>query len=123
MKKVAHLSLGFVLLSLAFCKSTQTGSKVVTPEAGFVPADNQMAIVEKHWPGSSKQEVAEGQAIFMTKCTRCHIAFEITSFSEKKWQREIDKMSPKASLTPEEKLKLTKHILSYREANTAGQDH
>jgi hypothetical protein len=29
---------------------------------------------------------------------------------------EIDDMSPKAKLTPEEKLKLTKYLLAYREA-------
>jgi hypothetical protein len=43
---------------------------------------------------------------------------KIVPRSEKSWLHEIDDMSPKAELTAEEKLKLTKYILSFREANT-----
>jgi cytochrome c5 len=104
-----------MVLSLANCKSKKIAT-TTEPAAVFTPASQQMAIAEKRWPGTNVLEVQEGQTIFTTKCTRCHQPVEITSLTEKKWLHEIDDMSPKADLTPEEKLKLTKHILSYREA-------
>lgn len=74
-----------------------------------------MSIANKRWPNTQAIELADGETIFKTKCTKCHIAYEIGGFSEKKWLHEIDDMSPKARLTPDEKLRLTKHILSYRD--------
>ena len=75
-----------------------------------------MAAAEKRWPGTTVTEVQEGQHIFTGKCTQCHKPFDIPGFSEKKWLHEIDDMSPKAELTADEKMKLTKHILSFRDA-------
>lgn len=108
-------TLSVVLLSQ--CKGTKSG----TSDKGNTEAlnDQQMKIVETRWPGSSMDEVKQGQSIFLTQCTQCHANQVITDLSEKKWLHEIDEMAPKAKLSAEEKLKLTKYILSYREANSA----
>lgn len=120
MKKIKFLSFAALIISLAYCTSTKK-TETKTPEVAFAPNEKQMEIVEKRWPSSTAEEVKEGQNIFVTKCTECHKAYEITKFSEKKWLHEIDDMSPKAKLTAEEKLKLTKYILSYREANAVAK--
>ena len=98
----------------AYCKTTKPVSAPITP---FIPDGKQIAVVEKRWPNTPVDDIMHGQTIFVSKCTECHKAYEITGFSEKKWLHEIDDMSPKAKLTADEKLKLTKHILSYLEAN------
>ena len=124
MKKIKYPALAIGLLFLVHCKSTKTSSSETTKPntvATFTPSTKQLEVVEKRWAGTPISDVSEGQTIFTTKCTACHQAYEITGFSEKKWLHEIDDMSPKAKLTPEEKLKLTKHILSYREANTVAK--
>ncbi|MBX3164421.1 MAG: hypothetical protein KF900_08070 [Bacteroidetes bacterium] len=76
-----------------------------------------LEIANNRWANTTLEELAEGKAIFTdkAKCTRCHKAYPIEEFSEKKWLHEIDDMSPKAKLTADEKLKLTKYVLSYRE--------
>jgi hypothetical protein len=120
MKKISYLTTALALLLLAHCKTSQKSASVHN-ETAFTPSQKQLDVVEKRWPNSSVEDLKEGQKIFVTKCTECHMAYEITGFSEKKWLREIDHMAPKAKLTQEEKLKLTKHILSYREANSVAK--
>lgn len=121
MKHLKIATISILALSLAYCKSKQ--KTVETPPATPVtaagpsksPGEIQKEIVEARWPGTLEEELKEGQTIYTTKCTRCHKAYDITEFGEKKWLHEIDDMSPKAKLTAEEKLKLTKYVLSYRE--------
>jgi cytochrome c5 len=125
MKAIRYPLLAGTLLLLAYCKSTKSGSgspSVSTPapevkSAGYVPSDKQMDVAQRRWPNTVASEVSEGHLIYETRCSKCHMAFDIMEFSEIKWIHEIDKMAPKANLSPEEKLKLSKHILSYREAN------
>jgi cytochrome c5 len=77
----------------------------------------ELAVAQKTWPSTTLEELKEGEAVYKNQCTQCHKNFTITKFSEKKWKHEIDDMSPKAKLTDVQKEKLSKYILSYREAN------
>lgn len=78
-------------------------------------ATKLMEIANSRWAGTTTEELSTGKSIYTGKCTRCHKNYPIEEFSEKKWLYEIDRMSPKAKLSEDEKLKLTKYILSYRE--------
>ncbi|MBK9284647.1 MAG: hypothetical protein IPM51_10080 [Sphingobacteriaceae bacterium] len=73
-----------------------------------------MPAAEQKWAGTQLSELEAGKKIFEGPCIKCHEQPKITDLSEKKWLHEIDEMSPKAELTPEQKLKLTKYILSFR---------
>ena len=77
-----------------------------------------LEIANKKWANTTQSELDEGKVIYEGKCTTCHGKKNIVTRSEKSWLHEIDEMSPKAQLSLFEKLKLTKYILSYREANT-----
>lgn len=113
--KIAGLALTLALFT--YCKSKQKA--VEAPAApvtsGKSAGELQMEIATTRWPGTVADELKQGQVIYTTKCNQCHAVFAIETFGEKKWLHEIDDMSPKAKLSPEEKLKLTKYILSYRE--------
>ena len=122
MKKIILLSV--IAITIAHCTSSKKTAKntaptpppVVTVEANTVSKELQIA--QKTWPGTTANELADGKEIYYDQCTKCHDAYEIVRFNEKKWLHEIDDMSPKARLTVDQKLKLTKYILSFREANT-----
>lgn len=107
----------FLILSLAlglvYCKTKKESVKPA-PAGAKTPID--IAVVK--WPNTAQSELDEGKLIYETKCNTCHGLKKIVTRSEKNWIHEIDDMSPKAKLTAEEKLKLTKYILSYREAYT-----
>lgn len=128
MKATYFIGTALCALLLIHCKTNkQTTTTAATPAPTPPPtvvvatpgSDNaiptQLQVAGKRWPGTEEAELEAGKLTYTTKCTRCHKAYRIEEFGEKKWLHEIDDMSPKARLTPEEKTKLTKYILSYRE--------
>ena len=126
MRSIKYFGLAFILLALAYCKGTKKTS-TATNEAPlelkktttFAPSDKQLQIAQTRWANTTMDELVEGYAIYSTKCNKCHMLYDIMEFGEKKWIHEIADMAPKAELSKEETAKLTKHILSFREANAA----
>ncbi len=120
--KYITISLSALLILIA-CKTTKNTqaapSAAPVEEKLAVVTSTQLELAQKRWPNTQQIELTEGETIFKTKCKECHINYPITDFSEKKWLHEIDDMSPKAKLTSAEKLKLTKHILSFLDSKTA----
>lgn len=119
--KIPAIALAVVMF--AYCKTSKKTESTPTPapvaaKPAYTPSAKQMEFAQARWANTTDEEVKEGQNIYVTKCAKCHVAFDIMEFSEKKWIHEIDKMSPKAELTADEKLKLSKHILSYHAANS-----
>ncbi len=112
MKLVKLLTLASLLI-FTQCKTKKSAGK----ETAYTPGDKELAIAQKTWPGSTLDELKEGNSIYRNECTQCHKNFDIVKFSEKKWKHEIDEMAPKAKLSAAQKEKLSKFILSYREAN------
>jgi cytochrome c5 len=106
-----------IAVSLFYCKTKKkaTDSASSGVKTG---AKSELEIAQKRWTGTTTADLNEGKNIFDTKCTRCHGAKNIVTRSEESWNKAIDKMAPKAKLTAEEKDKLTRYILSYREAHT-----
>jgi len=109
MKKIFYFFAGLLAIGTIACTSyAKTISKYnVTPE--------QTEIAQKRWVASDITKLNHGKYIFANQCTECHKAFVIEKFSERKWNHEIDDMSPKAKLTEEEKQDLTYFVLSYLE--------
>jgi cytochrome c5 len=105
------------ILVIISCKSTQKSSTEPSKPLISSVTQAQVDIAAKRWANTNMNELEEGEKIYKTRCNSCHGNYPIADFSEKKWLHEIDDMSPKADLTAEEKLKLTKHILSFRELN------
>jgi cytochrome c5 len=103
------------ILIFAYCHSKK---KTAETKTAAVSVSRPLEIAQKRWPNITSTELAEGKTIFETKCTTCHGAKNIPARSEKSWLHEIADMSPKAKLTAEEKEKLTRYILSFREAYT-----
>lgn len=123
MKKISLFVAAIITISFVQCKSKQKTVEGAPTPVSIDKADGtrktagevQIEITQARWPGSTTEDLKTGQNIFTTKCTECHKAYDIPGFTEKKWLHEIDDMSPRAKLTAEEKLKLTKYVLSYRE--------
>jgi mono/diheme cytochrome c family protein len=117
MKKVS-LSL-LMLVFLANCKSTKETASATPAPAVYAPSEAQLKMALSRWPGATPNELVEGHKIYTTQCNRCHGNFPVEQFTEKKWLHEVDEMAPKASLSPEEKTKLTKYLLSMRDTKVS----
>lgn len=108
----------FLAISLMYCTSKKKSSTTTTTASTSTASNDViLSVAQKRWNGTTQADLDEGKKIFTTKCTKCHEEMKIAPRSEKSWLHEIDDMSPKADLTADEKLKLTKYILSVREAN------
>jgi cytochrome c5 len=117
MKNLTVITAALLALTFAHCKTKQKVSESSPASVAVViPGDQELAIAQTRWPNTLPEELKAGHTIYTSKCNRCHRNFDVSEFSEKKWVHEIDDMSPKAKLTPEEKLKLTKYLLAYRES-------
>ncbi|MES2681665.1 MAG: hypothetical protein V4635_17350 [Bacteroidota bacterium] len=117
MKNLTLVTATLLALTFAHCKTKQKVTEPTpAPVAVVIPGEQQLAIAQTRWPNTLPEELKDGHTIYTSKCNRCHRNFDVSEFNEKKWIHEIDDMSPKAKLTPEEKLKLTKYLLAYREA-------
>jgi cytochrome c5 len=119
MKKAILLSA--MALTLVYCKTkkkTETTAKAETKTETKTEAKSELAIAQKRWPGTTNDDLAQGKQINDTKCTTCHGAKKIETRSEENWKHAIDVMAPKARLSADEKDKLTRYILAYREAHT-----
>ncbi|MGZ3920526.1 MAG: hypothetical protein ACXVC7_09545 [Bacteroidia bacterium] len=113
MKKTIYLFASIIVIGAAACTSyTKTISK-------YTISQEQTDIAKKRWSESDLNKLNHGKSIFTKQCTECHKAFLIEGFSERKWNHEIDDMSPKAKLSPEEKQDLTYFVLSYLEMKQA----
>ncbi len=117
MKKIS-LSI-LMLVFLANCKSTKETASVTPAPVTYSPSEAQLKMALGRWPGTTAAELQEGNKIYTTQCTRCHGNFPVEQFTEKKWLHEVDEMAPKASLSPEEKTKLTKYLLSMRDTKVS----
>jgi cytochrome c5 len=115
MKKAILLSV--MALALVYCKTKKKTETTAKAETKAEPK-NELAIAQKRWPGTTTEDLAQGKQINDTKCTTCHGAKKIETRSEESWKHAIDAMAPKAKLTADEKDKLTRYILAYREAHT-----
>lgn len=105
-----------MVITLICCKSKMKTEISVTTNETVVPKPSALEIAQKRWSGTTQSELDSGKEIFSGRCTKCHEEKKIATRSEAEWKDAIESMSPKAGLTEEEKEKLTKYILSAREA-------
>ena len=110
-----------LLLIFIHCKTKKQTVQPKTAEnlPAAVSARSPLAIAKKRWPNITAGDLKEGKSIFDTQCTKCHSQKNIVTRDENYWIKQINKMSPRAHLTPEEKEKLIHYVLSFREANTS----
>jgi len=107
-----------ILLSAVLLMNCKTKKEAGKEANTFMPTEKELTVAQKSWPNTTLEELKEGNTIYRNDCSTCHKNFEVTRFGEAKWKKMIDIMAPKAKLTTEQKEKLTKFLLSYREANT-----
>lgn len=109
----------FIAFILVYCHSKKKATETISVKKTTASSSTQLQIAQKRWANATADDLAEGKIIFEGKCTNCHGAKNIPTRSEKSWLHEIKDMSPKANLTPAEKEKLTRYVLSFREKYTS----
>lgn len=103
----AGASMLLVCLALAGCRSTEQIAPSVNP-----------AMAERFSAsGLDVASLTRGREIYLTACTRCHVAEPIDEFSAARWRDKIlPDMTRKAKLDPQETSELTAYVLAARES-------
>ncbi len=61
-----------------------------------------------------------GRQLFASRCTECHVARRIGSYSVAQWRHYIGIMAPRAALTAEDRAAVEDYIVKSREALPPG---
>jgi cytochrome c5 len=87
------------------------------PKAGPAPEPLSPAAVNTastRWPGVTAASLAAGRDLFLARCNGCHGYPEASSIADERWPHIMDKMGPKAGLTPERTANVLHFLLASR---------
>jgi hypothetical protein len=114
MKKVNLFTLSLVLI-LGACSPKAKKSTATTAAPVTDSFEANLTAIKPKFPNATIDELKKGHTIYYTgACTRCHSPKDIERRDEKEWVEVMNKMAPKAKLTPEERDVTWKYIMSVK---------
>ncbi len=78
------------------------------------PSAASAARAQGRWPDSSLAQLEQGRSVFAQRCSGCHALPLPDSRTEAEWKKVLDEMAAEAKLTPEERVKVERFVLSAR---------
>lgn len=113
--KLQIFTIASVILMTAFSCGTskKAGSSA---EASLTPGDAEVKAIQTKYADVTLQTLNEGYAVYSGPCTKCHGQKNIFSRTEQEWEKEINRMAPKAKITEVQKDALWKYILAMKAA-------
>ncbi|MBP7808705.1 MAG: hypothetical protein KA163_05400 [Bacteroidia bacterium] len=111
--KLQFITILSVLAIFAFsCKSKKAGGS--TTEDLYTPGEAQLKAIQVKFADATAATLKEGYDVYMGPCTNCHGKKNMYKHSEADWQKDINRMAPKAKITDVQKDALWKYVLSMR---------
>jgi mono/diheme cytochrome c family protein len=105
--RLAAIGSGAAVVALiASCSSLNT-----PPPPAISPALIQTGAREHATPG----QLADGRALFVSRCTECHVLPEIEKHSPMQWREIIGTMAGRAELKPEQREAVLAYLLAARQ--------
>jgi cytochrome c1 len=99
----------FLFLLVVFAFSCKTAKVVKT-----VSIEEQMGFAKTQWNDVNEDQLIAGKSIFENQCTKCHGMKKIENYTVEKWEKEINKMAPKAKINAEQKESLRRYVLTLK---------
>ncbi|HEY8903318.1 MAG TPA: hypothetical protein VIM48_06405 [Chthoniobacterales bacterium] len=106
MKNAVCAVVGLVLLGLAGCAALKATAPPVSPQ--------MVQIAEKH--RMNEADLTAGRDLLATRCTSCHSLMPLAAYTPAQWSANVQKMAPRAKLTPAEATRVTAYLVAAREA-------
>jgi uncharacterized membrane protein len=105
--KSAVFAIGVMgLLGLVGCAALKATAPPVSPQ--------MVQIAEKHH--LSEADLTAGRDLLAIRCTSCHSLMPLSAYTPAQWSANVQKMAPRAKLTPAEATKVTAYLVAAREA-------
>lgn len=106
---------GLLLAGAFLIEQCSTGKSTATSTSKNNTDEALLAKAKDSWSDCTLEQLQSGKNIYATKCTACHGMKSISNRSEEEWKGAITSMAPKAQLSPDETLNLTRYLLSARQ--------
>jgi hypothetical protein len=84
------------------------------------PQDAEWA--QREWPGTTLEELAQGRALYVDKCSGCHNLHVPAEHTPEEWKGYVAYMTADAKITPEEAKEIARYLaaVSARDRGGAG---
>lgn len=90
--RARQVSRGIIFLFVAALQSCSIGT---APPLRLTPA----LVASGRSIHADAEELALGRALFVTRCTQCHVLPDVSTRSEAEWPKVLRKMAPRAHLS------------------------
>ena len=111
--KLKFITIVSVLALAAFsCKSKKGGAS--SSSDALLPGDAQLKAIQTVSVDVTAQTLKEGYDIYVGACTNCHGKKKIYKRTAAEWEKDVNRMAPKAKITDVQKDALWKYVLSMR---------
>jgi mono/diheme cytochrome c family protein len=76
-----------------------------------VPAAVDVRRAEALWPGTTQQDLADGRALYVGRCSSCHTLALPHEFKRSQWAEFVNEMADAANLDQSEREKITRYLV------------
>jgi len=64
----------------------------------------------REWPGTTVEDLAQGRALYVDKCSGCHNLHLPAEYSPEEWKSYVAYMVAEAKITPEEQAAIARYL-------------
>lgn len=106
MKKVISISILSLIIFACSHKTTTVTKTETTEPSPKVSAEAAASVT-----------LAQKGELYAASCVRCHKLVEPSKFTKEEWVGWLDKMAPKAKITPEQKAQIYDYVSANAKVN------
>jgi cytochrome c5 len=98
------------LIATGIAASILTLACAAPPVPPVTPADAQRA--QTRWPGTDVAQLESGRALFMDKCSACHVPPSPASLKAEAWPAQVEEMKLRAGLGDEQVQLVERYLIT-----------
>jgi hypothetical protein len=96
-----------VRLALGFATAVALAAACSAALDHPTPRDAEWA--QRAWPGTTVEDLAQGRALYVDKCSSCHNLHLPSEYAPEEWKGYVAYMVTEAKLTPEEQTAIARY--------------
>ena len=74
------------------------------------PTETDAIRAAKEWPGTTTNDLLSDRALYVSKCSGCHMLYSPEVRSREQWRRDLDEMGGRANLSEADSAKILRYL-------------
>ena len=75
------------------------------------PQPTDVGVAQGGWPGTTQADLERGRTVYLRRCASCHILHRPREVTPAKWPAVVEKMGPRAKLSPAEAADVLRYLV------------